>query len=288
VAFAAGAAPVASEKVIALAQGGLQTMSLSKLKMAVVVIVLVGLAGTGASWLMSGPGKAAPDTSSATAAEAGPARDRPAKEGRRGRGNLADRARDELRHLEVQTERADLELSDREVKTRQRLVELEERLRVALEQERMNQAPSPDEVRLQREEERLKESIDRAEQLARRREVVRPLEEQLEKVRQQRQRAAKERVARGTGSRESPVDLRKQMVRLEEDIRLVERKRAALMREADRKREAVAELLSREEGRAADADDRRLRDVQRRLDSIQRELGELRREIERLRAGRKR
>ena len=79
------------------------------------------------------------------------------------------------------------------------------------------------------------------------------------------------------------INLRKKIVRLEEDIRLLERKRDAQRQEWERRKETAAERVRLLEGKSeAPSPDRSLRAVERSLDAIQRELSDLRREVQRL------
>jgi RNA polymerase sigma factor (sigma-70 family) len=296
-AFTAGTDSAAgvSPRVVALARGGLQTMSLAKLRVALVVLAIVGLAGAGGGWL-AGPGKEGPAMSLATAAQSDSKptlpSERKEKEVRDRQADLIERARAALDRLVVEAEKADLALSDKVVEARQRLVELEERLREAEEQLRANRLPSSEEVRLQREEKQIESDIDRLRNLAGGADVAKlkggeQRQQQLEKVRRQLRALEVERIAEGKRRIESPLTLRKEMVRQEENIRLLERKRAVLLQASERKREAVDRIRQLEGGRAAEREGPSLRTVLRKLEAIHREVGELKQEVQRLRDGRK-
>jgi RNA polymerase sigma factor (sigma-70 family) len=269
--FAAGALGEArvSETVIALAQEGLQAMSVSKVKMALVVLVSVGVLGAGMGWLATGPGKSGTPVTAAEAVEA-------EQGNRQKRAGAADRTLAEQRRISAEAEDVDRALSKQLVALRQQLVELEERLRTAEEMARAARVPSATELRLRREEERLEETVARQKRIARRPDEAELVEKQLDLVRRQLHDAEKERERMWKAKGYNPVPIRKEMVRVEEDIRLLERKRDVLREQSERRLDEAAE-------RNAGGSDRRLRTLERKLDAIQRELDQLRREIRRQR-----
>jgi RNA polymerase sigma factor (sigma-70 family) len=280
-AFAEGAAVGVSEKVLLLTQGGFQVMAMSKVRLTLVVLVVVGLAGAGAGWLGSGSGAADPGSKPRTppaTAEAGKKKEA---------DQLADRiavARAQLRQAEKELEVTDEALTDQVVKARQQLAELEERLRDE-QATRKAGGPTAEEMHLQHRANSLREEIDSARARLpadKARQTVGPLEKQLDTVRKELDTAMKQRLLR-TPTIESTIKLRKQIVRLEEEVRQLERKRSARREEAERRRLDLVERIRQLEDGAVDGTDRDLRALWRSLDAVRRELAELRREVERLR-----
>jgi RNA polymerase sigma factor (sigma-70 family) len=285
-AFAAGAGAVGvSDEVVALAKEGLQSMSCSKLKSVLVVLAVVGLAGGGAGWLAVGRGGDRP-------AGAQAARPRPAAGGA-GPEKPADqlaRARRELAILADKAERDDEELSESVVRARQKLVELEERLREAQAEARAARAPDAEEERLRREMERLEAAIARVEETSPTPEVKREslvkLVKQLDRARDRLTAAEIKRRAVADRGTARLIKLRQELVREEESVRRLERKRDLAREEAERRREDAAARVRRLEGGAAPEGADRGRALERKLDALRRELEELRREVRRLRGGR--
>jgi hypothetical protein len=77
------------------------------------------------------------------------------------------------------------------------------------------------------------------------------------------------------------------MIRLEEDVLLLECKRDRQRDQAERRQDDITQRLRRLEGTASDGPDRGLQSVRRGLEAVRREPGELRREVQRLRDERK-
>jgi RNA polymerase sigma factor (sigma-70 family) len=283
-AFAAGGARAGTDglppAVIALATEGIKTMSLSKGKIAVLVLVLAGLAGAGMGWLGAARGKGGAEEEEAKA--------RSAAEQRKGRDDRAGRlarVKDDLRDIAAEAETTDLKLSAEVVAARQRLMELEEKLLEFETGPNDKQIQSlRDEIALhEKEVESLLEKASKPDSplAVSRRRIARKID-QLRALLADREKIA--RVAR-----EERIDLRRKIIRLEEDLRLLERKRVAAREQAERRREEAAERLRRlEGGTVARRADRSLRVIERRLEAIQSEMAELRREVQRLRLGRKR
>jgi RNA polymerase sigma factor (sigma-70 family) len=285
-----------SPQVIALAEGALKAMSLSKMKIVLAGFVIVGLAGTGLGWLGTGAGKGGlAGTPSATAAPPGekpPPAATADKDERKRRDEQIIRARKELQLVASDAERADRDLSMVVVEARQRLVEWEERLRAA-EAEPQPPRPTAEEARLLKEETLLENDI------ARRKEVLvpetaakilEPVQKQLDRIRRRLDGVKKKRAMVREKIADELIAIRKQIVRLEEDIHQLERKRTNVREEAERRRDEATERLRRLEGGegAAAAPDRSLRALERRLKSIEGEITELRQEIRKLRSERKR
>jgi RNA polymerase sigma factor (sigma-70 family) len=293
-AFAASRSAVSdylSPTVVALAEGALKAMYLSKLKTALVVIAVLGLAGAGLGWLGNGPGRVGlASMPAATAAESG-AKPRPPiaadKEEREKRVNLIERVTKELRVLADEAEERDRLLSEKVIEARERLAELEERLRTA-EVERKAPLPSLEETRLAHHTGALEINIDGVKQRAKPEDLPRllkPLQKELEEVRKRRDELSKQRADVRTKIASELLVLRKQIIRQEEELHRLQRKRDGARSEVERRREALADRLRRlEDGReAVPTADRSLRALERRLKSIEGEITERRQEIRRLR-----
>jgi RNA polymerase sigma factor (sigma-70 family) len=284
-----GLSPIA----VTLAEGALKAMYLSKLKMTLVVLAVLTLAGTGLGWLGRGPSKGAwTSTPMATAAEPGDRPRPPAvaddRADRDRRDELLARAKKDLRVLADEAEARDEQLSNKVIEARERLVELEDRLRLA-EAERQEPLPSLEESRLAHEKSRLENNID----ISRQRleggdlnQFLAQLEKQRAEVDKQLDQLRKQRAAMRAKIATELIALRKQIVRQEEELRRLERKRDSAREEAERRREALEDRLRRLEdgGQAAPAtSERSLRSLERRLKAIESEIGQMRQEIRKLR-----
>jgi len=292
--FAAGAPSPAgvSGKVIALAEGGLQAMSWSKFKMALAILVVVGVTGGGVGWLTGGKGNNQPvgvSLARTTFPGEKPATP-PAKAGGEKRPDLFARAREELRRLAVQLEKEEAEISDMIVEARQKLVEVEERLREAQAEAQTARGASAEEADLKAEVVRIEASIARIRATVATREAAQklllPLEMQLTHAQDRLQEARKKLIMAGEAGTRRVVEFRRQIIRQEEDIRRLERKRDVLRQEAEHRREDAIDRIRRLEAGVVPEGDRQ-RALERKLDAVLRELVELRREVQRLRDSRK-
>ncbi len=299
-AFMAGRSAVhdgLSPAVVALAEGALKAMYLSKLKMAMVVIAAARTGRrAGFGWLGAGLGKGGlTPTLAATAAEPG-AKPRPPiaaadREDRDRRGELLERAKKELLLVAEEAEQRDQHLSERVIEARERLMELEERLRTA-EVDKQMPRPGAEESILLQEESLLDEDMANIKRTAKPADLPRLLERLQKKraeVRKQREQLRDLRAVERAKIAAELLGLRKQIIRAEEDLRRLERKRDSARKEAERRREALADRLRRLEdgGEAGPAPERSLRGLERRLKSIESEIAELRQEIRRLRRARR-
>jgi RNA polymerase sigma factor (sigma-70 family) len=281
-----------SPAVAALAEGALKAMYLSKVKMAMVVIAVIGLAGAGFGWLGTGPGKGglAP-MPAATAAEPG-VKPRPPmaaadRDKRDRRAELLARAKKELLIVADEAEQRDEQFSEKVIEARERLMELEQRLRTA-EADKQMPRPGAEEARLLQEESLLDADMANIRRTAKPADLPRLLErvqKNLAEVRKQRDQLREERATVRAKIAAELLVLRKQIIRAEEDLRRLERKRDSARNEAERRREALADRLRSLEdgGEAAPSPERSLRRLERRLKSIENEMAELRQEIRRLR-----
>jgi RNA polymerase sigma factor (sigma-70 family) len=265
--MAAGAPPVGlvSKTVVALAQGGVQSMSLSKWKV-VLVLAVIGLTGTGLARLTSDR----PAETTAVAADAGPR-----KEGRAARPKRADpldRELAELRKLATEAEKLEDDLTEQVIQARQKLVELEERLSVAQAEARLPLEPSAKERSLYGDVARLERTIAVMKDSPQRQEWQR----QLKLTRQHLEEAEAGRALFRKKRTELVVELRRELVRLEEDVRRRERRR-------DAAREQMADRLRQLRGATAGGAGRLPRSLEDKLEALRRELAELRREVQRLR-----
>jgi RNA polymerase sigma factor (sigma-70 family) len=276
-AFVVGAADGAvSPQVIALATGVLQAMSTSKLKAVVVLLVLTGLAGAGVGWWGMAPGKDGGAVGSATAAERRPRPRRPDVE-EEARSALLDKLKAERTRIAEVGDQSERKWSAEIIDARLRLVELVEEL---------NAIPAAEEnekIKLLRADVKHNEMVVE-------RYLQRGFDEKYNGVSWARQNIAKLRKQLAEEEklhltpREKRLQLRKQIVRLEEEIRLLERKRDRARDETERRREAVTERIHQLENaeRPVADQDRSLRRLERKLDSLQGELRDLRQEVDRL------
>jgi hypothetical protein len=244
-------------------------MSMSKWKLAVVVLAAVGLAGSGLGWWETRPGKGG-TTVAHQAIAADPDREprpRAARGDRRSRDAQLVEARKQLTRIEEDAEEADRKWSAQIVDARQQLVELEEKLAGA-------PVAGAVETRLATEERNIQRYLATG---------FTPDHPSIVAAR------AKVAVLKKELATSGRLALRKKMIRLEEDIRLLRRKQAEQREQGRRKRDAADERVRQlETGTAAAAPERSLRGVENRLEAIQREIEELRQEVRRLRTERKR
>ena len=268
-----------STAVVALAQGGVTVMFLTRLKVALVLVAVFGLVGTGAGWLANTPGKGEPAAVAVS-------------KDRRGRDRRADAlaaARADLRRAAEEAEKADVDLTNLLIKVRQGLVELEEQLRQT-EEESLPQL-SAKQTRLHRETEQLVVALTQLERTlknADREPQVIALKRRLDDVQKRRLVLGNQEATWQAERGKRRLELRRQMVSQEENIRELERKRDAHRDQAERRRETIAERIRRLEGDPLPREsDRSQRGLERKLDAIQRDLAELRRDVQRLRTGKR-
>jgi hypothetical protein len=199
----------------------------------------------------------------------------------------------ELEEIDALVEVEDRKNSKRLVDARQRMVELEEQLRQAglLPDLEAVLDLDPGIHALRAEATSLQNFLAEGRQ-----KIARPdgpssplqrIEQQLGEVQKKLKVATDHGRARYEVKVRSVVDLRKQIVQLEDEIGSLERERATRRADSERRREAAFERLLALEGIAPESGDRFQRATQRKLDDLQREVAEVRRELKRLRAGKK-
>jgi RNA polymerase sigma factor (sigma-70 family) len=285
---AAGAWPVAevSERVIVLAQGGIQSMTFSNMKTALVLLAAFGLVGSGAGWLALGHGEERLPAAAEPRAKA----KAPANDDREGRDNLIERLKKQQQQLAAEAEHIHLNLSEKLVEARERLADLEVELREAEEAVRFSRGLEVKEIRAREElaarQNHLSTLVSKGYKADHweRKEVQKRVDDTLKSLTE----AEKERGRNREAALAAVKRFRRLTLRAEEDIRILERIRATTQTETDRKREAIAERIRQLEGFAEQGgDDRRTRHLERKLDSLQTTLDELSREVRRLRAGKK-
>jgi RNA polymerase sigma factor (sigma-70 family) len=294
-AFVAGRSAVndvLSPVAVALAEGALKAMYLSKLKTAMAVVVVLGLAGAGFGWLGSGPGNDPVAGMPSAAAADGGARPGPARAGTdrddsKKRAELLAHVKKELQRYSEEAEDRDQLLSNKVVEARERLLELEERLRTS-EMERKAPLPGLEETMVSVKVNSLATQIDEVKLRARPDDLPRllgPLQKQREEVQKRLDVLREKRAEARARSTAELLALRKQIIREDEGLRRLERKRDSAREEAERRRESLADRLRRlEVGEdAVPRSDRPMRALERRLKAIESEIGELRQEIRRLR-----
>jgi RNA polymerase sigma factor (sigma-70 family) len=285
--FAAGGSVAGvSEQVLTLAKGGLEAMAQTKYMAVVAVVVALGAAGAGVGWLTAGSAE------SGKPPEETQARERPqSRAGAERRADPVEEARKEHARLADEVRKLDEDWLKMVVEARQKLVELEEKLRDAEAEARLARSQeSPEEKRLSESLQRLRNLLEERNRVAipaedhptlqQRRRQIQEQQEQLDKAKSRRLTAREEAI-------EKLIQLRKDQVRQEETLKQLERERAAAREEAERRRDAAAERLRTLESQPARQTDRGQQSLERKIDAVLRELGELRRELERQRKERR-
>jgi RNA polymerase sigma factor (sigma-70 family) len=275
-----------SPAVVALAQGGLQVMLLSRLKVMLVVVAAVGLAGTGVGWLATGSSRGGPAATAAAPVTRPQAPATPHEEKKDNKhADAIPKARAELRRVTLEAEKLDHDLTKQVIQARQQMVELEERLH-------QTGTVLPAEIGAQqaallKEAERRRawmHQIEGSSVKGRNDPGFAKAQKEFEQVQEHLADLQKKAAAVQRKLSAQRLELRREMVRQEEEIRLLERKRDAVREQTERARQEAAERLRRLEGGPAMAlPALPVRELMRRLDAIQRELAELRREVQRRR-----
>jgi RNA polymerase sigma factor (sigma-70 family) len=277
--FAAGGAAVStvSPQVAALARGALHMMMWNKIKIAVVVLAVIGLAGTGAGWLARGragveaafPGAEQSIKKRATGAAASD----PEEEGKK----QINKVRVQLDTMAAEEEEQEKGLSEQTIDARLRLLELKDELR--------RREDVQERVRTSRLRELMNE-IERNEKIIR--DFVAKLPNQepqsLLSSRKRKQQLQKEFDALNNKEDELSAALhkiRRDVFEAEENLRRIETRQTRQREIVAAKREILFARLRQVEEKFLDlqpAD--RFRDVERKLDALRREVGELRRSLE--------
>jgi RNA polymerase sigma factor (sigma-70 family) len=291
----AGAPPGdVSPEVITLAHRGLQGMYPNKLKVALVLFVAAGATGTGLAWRKAGPGETGQAAAAQPEVDVKVSReDKPA-----GQPNAAmEGARAELRLALETSKRLDELFSAPVVEARQRLVELEERLRAVQAEPLPDQGADSLVSQARKEEDQARATVERykanlpnpdliktsPEHAA----VFRGMNKDLQFARDRLKAVMGETMTARESKLQRVIDMRKQMVKLEERIRMLERQQPAEREEYELRRETAAERVRVLEGSVTGSGGDAERTVLRKLDALQREIADLRREVQRLRADKK-
>ncbi len=277
-----------SPEAVALANRGLRAMSWSKLQAAVVLVAVAGAGATGIGW--RGADTAGPARAAQAGAPPPAARD---DEPGGGPAEALKKARQELDLIVRRNDEQERLLMVPVVRARERLIELEERLRLLRDEPLPGRGPDSEDAKLTAEEARLRAAVDEINKATSNvnagRDARRGIEEHLGRVQKGLAAAAERRSNARAQKTQRVIELRQQILLLEEEIDRLERKRSSEREDADRQREAAAARIRELEatGSAPGAEDRSQRAALRKLDAVQRELIELRREVRRLREERK-
>ena len=280
--FAAGGAavPMVSPQAAALAQGALQTMMWTKIKIVTLMACMLAVVGTGSGWLAR----------NRRAVEGSlPAAEPPAK--KEGIPEAAsplkeiDRIRKEMAELAEKEQSAERDFGKAVLEARLRLFEPQDWIKwheeeYQLERDRLRDKSK----RVQSEITRLENIIDDLVQKARDTEppslksaIAR--RQNLE-VRLRELRTEEDRLFKILGERRR--DGRKRVILAEEEVRLLENRQARQREDFAAQRERLQARLQRLEDKALGLEPAdRLRDVERKLDALRRDVGELRRALER-------
>jgi RNA polymerase sigma factor (sigma-70 family) len=281
-----------SHGVIALAYGGLRDMFTSKLKVVAVLLVVAGVVGTVPGWRKAGPAESGLAAAAEPGAPPPPAADEKAADEKNTilHARAVANARQELAEYDSRAKLNDRELSDKLVEAQQKLVESEEMLR-ELQEERDTLLRIVNEERdLERQEANLKTQLQETRQKFAgppKPEVLESIQRPLANVQAELTRLTETKTHARAAKMQKVIDLRKKIVRQEEEIRLLERERSAWREDDDRRHEAALERIRTLEGIAPATSDHSQRSTDRKLEALQREVSELRREIQRLRADKK-
>jgi RNA polymerase sigma factor (sigma-70 family) len=288
--FAAGraAVPAVSPQVAALARGALQMMLWNKIKIAAVVMCVLGLSGAGAGWLTRGR---------AVAEAAPPVAEKPPEQGlpraaepdrQQELRKEIDLIRARLEDLTAVEERAAQRLSEQMISERLRLVELQDELRIRQQngqlEDEEKQAGFKEAARricdLEEMLRKLDKSFDKSNEDGNKRVegVKKVLQKERETFENERNIFLKHQIERIKALR----PLRGEVYQVEETLRRMETHQARQREELAEQRQALRTRLQQLEEislRIEPAD--RLRDLERKLDALRRDVNELRRAVER-------
>ncbi|HEY7154382.1 MAG TPA: sigma-70 family RNA polymerase sigma factor [Gemmataceae bacterium] len=285
--FAAGGAAVSmvSPQVAALAQGALQAMVWNKIKIAVAMVCVLGLAGTGVGWLTRGragteaallaaeqplnkntPRAAAPDSEEITKKE------------------IRKKIHAQLDMLAEAEEKEENRLAEEAAEIRLRVIECEDQLH--FHEREWNQELAKKDNLISRIESSISELQDRLQDFDAKIGSENPTANSAKRRMEKRTRElAGERNSLKKWKENYPDFLRpyrKQLFQAEEALRRIETKQVRQREIAAAKRDALLARLQQLEGMSLHLDpNNRFRDVERKLDALRREVGELRRTLER-------
>jgi RNA polymerase sigma factor (sigma-70 family) len=281
--FAAGRTALVtavSPQVAALAQGALRAMMWTKIKIAVLMLVMVGLAGTGAGWLTRG--RVVVEVIPAVAAEAArePAEsDRAKKE----RAIRMEELRKELAMVDDELQLHEDRLSRQVIQMRLQMLQAEERVRAA-ERERDFERRGGEQRLLPFqssifEEEKTLDKIsalkgDNHPELARSRKHLEELRRKIEAISQEIKASEERHTARVLAAR-------KEIMELEEDLRRIQQRQRRQQEYLLTLRQLLIERLHEfQVGVDRPEPPDRIRALERKLDRLHREVIELRRALE--------
>jgi RNA polymerase sigma factor (sigma-70 family) len=281
--FAAGGAvvPMVSPQAAALAQGALQAMMWTKIKIVTVMACMMAVVGTGSGWLAHSysAGEASPPAAEPPVKKNGlPEATSHLKE--------IDKIHEEMAELDARENMAERRLCERLVQARLQLLEAQDEMKWL---EEMYQS-SREELREKCKE--IRSEITRQENIIEgfARKGVSTAEQSAlydakgrKKYLEAQIKASEEKDAQFFRTlRDKRNAGRKSMVQAEEEVRLLEVGRARQREDFAAQRERMQARLQRLEDKGLDLEPAdRLRDVERKLDTLRRDVGELRRVWER-------
>lgn len=280
--FAAGGAavPLVSPQVAALAQGALQTMMWTKIKIVTAMVCVIAVVGTGSGWLAGGrrTGEASLPAAEPPAKKEGlPKIASPLKEIdkiHRELASLAKRAEEqEEDFIEAETQpRMQLLAAQDELKWQEEMFDYErEKLRNKLRAARDNIAEL-DKIIADLGKRTPGKDLPNLKSMKERKSIE---EKQVEVLESEERKLF-------SNHRDEIREKRLKIVRAEAALRRLEARQARQREEIAMQRERMQSQLQRFEDKAANLEPAgRLRDVERKLDALRREVGELCRTLER-------
>ncbi|HEY7428446.1 MAG TPA: sigma-70 family RNA polymerase sigma factor [Gemmataceae bacterium] len=286
--FAAGGVAVStvSPQAAALARGALQAMMWNKIKIAVVMVCVLGLVGTGAGWLTRGQAGG-----EVTSAAAKPPLNKDAP--RAATIDAEEKIKEEISKIHKQLdmlaeaeEQEENRLAEELVEARLRVFECESQL--ASKGQELNDEYkdkydrirnySDDIAQLQATIQDLSTKIKNAGESP----PVKARKEKMEKLEREREKEKSSVKASDRNRLEIIRPYQKRLFQAEEALRRIETKQVRQREIAAAKRDALLARLQQLEGKSLHLDpNNHLRDMERKLDALRRELGELRRTLER-------
>jgi RNA polymerase sigma factor (sigma-70 family) len=292
-AFAAGRTGVAgpAPQVIALTEGVLRAMIVSKLKLTAAVVLAVGVIGTGIGLAvrpLTGPGRAfaeAPQAPGRAEEKKGSSSaPKPATDDRRAALELAEKLREELAVAEAKLEDQEEKWARDRVEARLKLAEAEERLKQLERELAPDRQPELTQMRTADEEiSRLRVSLNSMRVAVARENdpAVQNHKRKLDEA-EKAQKMLRDKYEKWQAEQLGKLlDARRAVVDAEEQLFLLDR-RTALRRRAWQSRvEEIQDRLYREIGLTARSDsaEHKIKDLERKLDEVLKELSELRREL---------
>ena len=282
--FAAGRAaiPMVSTQVAALAQGALQTMLWNKIKIVAAMVCVIGLAGTGASWLARGRGEVeaspplvvAPPVKKETAPAAAPKRE--------------DNTEKEI--AEIRTRMDGMAAMEHEDETETSKEIIQHRLNLLFAQDELSRIQEVLSIRREEKRDKIKAMTKEITELEKKMAELAERAPGVEDPRlkstdariKARVRQIEELIATPEERIKDLLGTRRQMIQEEETLRCLEARRNRQREHFAAQRERLQTRLDQLENKKLDLEPAdRIRDVERKLDALRREIGELRRTLER-------